>query len=107
MLELGCELRSTHRSVYVTFSEGGHCRDFVATTQAEGFDAFALKSDFPRLVSALSELTQVVQATGASVLCPHGYKSNILGLAVARRLRRPNRVGFSRLDRRYPTGQIV
>lgn len=89
MLELGRELRPSYRSVYIMFSEEGGCADFAAETQAAGFEVYVLKRDHPRLVAASRELTKIVKGIGASVICPHCYKADILGLRTARKLRIP------------------
>lgn len=86
MLELGRELNSSYQSAYMSFSEGGQCAEFVATAMAVGFEASALRYDFPRLSAALCELKWRIKELGASLLCTHGYKANMLGLGAARRL---------------------
>jgi glycosyltransferase involved in cell wall biosynthesis len=86
MLELGCELRDSCRSVFVTFQEEGRCWDFVRNAQSAGFGAYALKYDSPRLFAAYRELLALAREHKPAILMPHGYKSNLIGLLVARRL---------------------
>lgn len=89
MLELGREMASCCRSVYVSFQEEGRCRDFLTEAESEGFCSFALQNDFPRIVSTIRELHALLCDIGATILCSHGYKANLLGLWVARRMRIP------------------
>ena len=86
MLELGRELRDSWQSVYATFQEEGRCGDFVEHARRAGFDAHPLKYDTPRLWASIREVTELARRVGPKVLCPHGYKSNLIGLIVARRL---------------------
>ncbi len=86
MLELGCELRDSWRSVYATFQEEGRCGAFVENARREGFDAYSLKYDTPRLLASFREVLSLTRSLQPQVLCPHGYKSNLIGLLVARRL---------------------
>ncbi len=86
MLELGCQLSDSCRSVFVTFQEEGRCWDFVRNAQSAGFGAYALKHDSPRLFAAYRELLALARTHQPALLCPHGYKSNLIGLLVARRL---------------------
>jgi len=89
MLELGREMAQLYRSVYVSFQEEGRCWDFVARAESEGFSSFALQNDFPRIISTVRELHALLCDVGATILCSHGYKGNLLGLWVARRMRIP------------------
>lgn len=73
-------------TAFVSFAEEGLCRDFLECARREGFEARALKHDFPRLLAAAGELRCVLQEFGARVIFCHGYKANLVGLAAARRL---------------------
>jgi glycosyltransferase involved in cell wall biosynthesis len=79
-------LRDRCRSIFVSFLEEGRCWDFVNTAARQGWEAHALRHDTPRLIAALGELTALSRRVGASLLCCHGYKANLLGLFAARRL---------------------
>lgn len=89
MLELGKELGSSCRSVYVTFREEERCRDFVRQARMAGFQAVALKRDMPRLLAAYRELTSLLRSLNAGILVCHGYKAGILGRLAARFLHIP------------------
>jgi len=86
MLGLAQHLPAEFRSAFVSFSEGGRCHPFLDEVRRAGFDGIALRHDTPRLLAALNELTGVLRRFRAHVLVPHGYKSNIVGLAAARRI---------------------
>jgi glycosyltransferase involved in cell wall biosynthesis len=89
MLELGKELQTTCLSHFVTFQEEGRCRDFVETATRQGFQITALQSDTPRMVRTYRELLDYVKGVRADLLFCHGYKANLFGLVIARRLRIP------------------
>ena len=89
MLELGKALVSFGRSVYASFLEEDRCHDFIREAKRQGFSAFALKRDTPRLVAAFKELTALLKSERADLLRCHGYKANIIGLLAARRIRIP------------------
>ncbi len=86
MLELGRELAERYRSVYVTFREEERCWDFVRQAEMRGSEVVALKYDTPRLLAVLHELIELLRHLNADVLCCHGYKANLLGYWVARRM---------------------
>ena len=89
MLELARHLPVDVRSIFVSFSEGGCCKSFLDQVRQSGCRGIVLKHDTPHLLAALQELSEVLRINEASVLCCHGYKANLLGLLVARRLRIP------------------
>ncbi len=84
MLGLAEALPSTIRTTFVSFSEGGRCEAFLAQARSRGFDALALRNDFPRIRAVIRELIET--ARGADVLLCHGYKANLLGRVAARRI---------------------
>ncbi|MGQ9576948.1 MAG: glycosyltransferase family 4 protein [Thermoguttaceae bacterium] len=73
-------------TAFLCFAEEGLCREFLECARREGFEARALKHDFPRLLAAACELRCVLQELGARVIFCHGYKANLVGLAAARRV---------------------
>ena len=95
MLGLACALPSTHRTIFLSFPEGGHSQEFLDEVRSAGFDGAALRSDFPRFGAVLRELIGFLRGCGATVLCCHGYKADLFGLLAARRLGIPA-VGVSR-----------
>jgi glycosyltransferase involved in cell wall biosynthesis len=85
MLGLARSLPGTYRSVFVSFAEGGRCREFLQEVRREGFKAVALEHDTPHLLAATRELTDLLGQVRARVLCCHGYKPALLGRPAARR----------------------
>jgi glycosyltransferase involved in cell wall biosynthesis len=86
MLGLAQSLPSEFRTAFVSFSETGLCRAFLAEAGRAGFAGIALEHDTPHLLAALKELTGVLRRLGAEILCCHGYKADLLGLLAARRI---------------------
>jgi glycosyltransferase involved in cell wall biosynthesis len=86
MLGLAQALPSEFDSVFVSFCEGGLCRDFLHTVEQRGYQGFELSHDTPRLGAAVRDLVAVLRQCEASVLCCHGYKADLLGRMAARRL---------------------
>jgi len=86
MLGLAQHLPPEVRTTFVSFSETGLCRAFLAEACRAGLQGIALEHDTPRLLAALKELTALLRRLGADVLCCHGYKANLLGLLAARRI---------------------
>ena len=89
MLGLAHHLPETYQSVFLSFAEGGRCRQFLSTARHHGFEAVALTYDTPRLWSAVREIAGHLERLEADVLCCHGYKPNILGRMAARRQKTP------------------
>ncbi len=89
MLGLAHHLPESYQSVFLSFAEGGRCRQFLSTARHHGFEAIALTYDTPRLWSAVRELSGHLERIGADLLCCHGYKANLVGRMAARRQRIP------------------
>lgn len=89
MLGLAEHLPADFRTTFVSFSEGGRCRDFLKEVAARDFDAVELTHDTPRLRAACRELTGLLRACGVDVLFCHGYKANLVGRLAARRAEVP------------------
>ncbi|HTU91283.1 MAG TPA: glycosyltransferase [Gemmataceae bacterium] len=89
MLGLAHHLPETCQSMFLSFAEGGRCRQFLSTARHHGFEAVALTNDTPRLWSAVREIAGHLERFGADVLCCHGYKANLLGRMAARRQKIP------------------
>jgi glycosyltransferase involved in cell wall biosynthesis len=85
MLGLAEALPPEDRTVFVSFAEGGRCREFLQAARRRGFEAHALGHDTPHLRAAARELTGLLGSVGADVVCCHGYKANLLGRVAARR----------------------
>jgi glycosyltransferase involved in cell wall biosynthesis len=84
MLGLATALPAEYSSTFLSFSEEGRCRPFLAAARAAGFDAAELTNDTPRYRAASRELTAFLRGNLADVLITHGYKSNLLGRPAAR-----------------------
>jgi glycosyltransferase involved in cell wall biosynthesis len=85
ILGLARRLPDGCRSAVLSFREGGRCRAFLDAAQKLGYLARALEHDTPRLLGAMAELTQFLRQVRADVVCTHGYKADVVGLAAARR----------------------
>ena len=86
MLGLAEALPQTVRTTFVGFPEGGRCAAFLDEVRSHGFDAIALRHDFPNRRATVRELAAVLREVGGEVLLCHGYKANILGRVAARRV---------------------
>ena len=84
MLGLAAALPPDYASTFLSFSEAGRCRPFLAAAHAAGFDAAELANDTPNLRAAIREITAFLRGNFADVLVTHGYKSNLLGRPAAR-----------------------
>jgi glycosyltransferase involved in cell wall biosynthesis len=85
MLGLARHLPVECHSVFLTFSEGGRCAEFLTEVRHQHFEGESLIHDTPHLRKAVRELTSQLREVQASVLCCHGYKANVLGRIAARR----------------------
>src|SRR5437899_1990442 len=85
MLGLAAALGEQARTIFLSFAESGKCRSFLSVCRQQGFEAVPLDNDTPRFRRAIAEVAGHLHRTGADVLCCHGYKSNLLGRAAARR----------------------
>ncbi|HEV3119074.1 MAG TPA: glycosyltransferase [Gemmataceae bacterium] len=86
MLGLARALPREYTTVFVSFSENGRCRPFLEEARRSGFRAVELEHDTPRLLGAKRELQRLLADVQADFVCPHGYKTDLLGLWSARRL---------------------
>jgi glycosyltransferase involved in cell wall biosynthesis len=89
MLGLAQHLVPAYRSVFLSFSEKGHCHAFLREVRRHGFDGWELSKDTPHFLAAIREIRGWLRETRAGVLCCHGYKANLLGRKAARRLNVP------------------
>jgi len=86
MLGLADTLPDSVRTAFVSFPEGGRCAAFLDVVRDRGYEAVALRADFPRLFRVTDELTATLRDLGCDVLLCHGYKANLLGRVAARRI---------------------
>ncbi len=89
MLGLAGSLRPGAETLLISFSEGGLCRSFLDQVKLQDFEAVELAHDTPRLLAAASELKTRLQGGNVDLLLCHGYKADLLGFWVARKLRIP------------------
>jgi glycosyltransferase involved in cell wall biosynthesis len=85
MLGLAQALAPTVSTAFLSFNEGGRCREFLDQARRLGFEADALEHDTPHLRAATHELTEQLRARQTDVLFVHGYKAGLLGRIAARR----------------------
>ena len=95
MLGLAGTLPDSYRSVFLGFAEGGRARPFLGEAGRAGHSVVELRENAPRYRAAICEVAGHLRDLRAEVLCCHGYKPDILGLAAARRAGVPV-VGVSR-----------
>jgi glycosyltransferase involved in cell wall biosynthesis len=95
MLGLARALPQEEETFFLSFSEGGRCRPFLAAARREGFQAAELTHDTPYFRSAIREIADHLVRWQASALFCHGYKADLLGRKAARRVGIPV-VGVSR-----------
>lgn len=86
MLGLAETLPDSVGTTFISLAEGGRCEVFLREVRSRGFEAIALRHDFPRIVATLKELTDKLREGDCSLLLCHGYKANILGRIAARRI---------------------
>lgn len=86
MLGLALALPETVRTTFATFPEGGRGGAFLDEVRKHGFATVPLKTDFPRVLTAVREVTDLLRVTACDVLICHGYKAHVLGRLAARRV---------------------
>jgi glycosyltransferase involved in cell wall biosynthesis len=89
MLGLAHALPEMDQTIFLSFAEGGRCRQFLSTARHHGFEAAGLIHDTPRLWSAVREIADHLGRVDADILFCHGYKANLLGRVAARRHKVP------------------
>jgi len=86
MLGLAQTLRSHANTRFISFAEGGRCREFLLEVRNHGFRGQMLKRDTPKLLAAVAELADDLRTNAIDVVLCHGYKSVLLGRMAARRV---------------------
>lgn len=84
MLGLAEHLPASIRTTFISFDEAGRCEAFLTEIHSRGYEAFALRNDFPKVLAAVSELAAALR--NCDLLLCHGYKANVLGRLAARRV---------------------
>lgn len=79
MLELATALRDRFDTVFMSFSEGGLCRDFLDRAEALDFQTVELESDTPNVFAAAKELADRAKQFDAQAIFCEGYKPDIVG----------------------------
>jgi glycosyltransferase involved in cell wall biosynthesis len=95
MLGLATHLSREYRTTFLSFSEQGKCRPFLAEARHAGFEANELEHDTPDFRATVRALANSLRNANADVLLSHGYKANMLGRIAARRVGIPI-IGVSR-----------
>lgn len=85
MLGLAYALSDRARTTFVSFTEGGRCREFLNEVRTHNFDTLSLQNDTPHIFAAIGEIEQFLRESNTDVLLCHGYKSILLGRFAARR----------------------
>jgi glycosyltransferase involved in cell wall biosynthesis len=85
VLGLAQHLPADYRSRFLSFAEGGRARDFLDRAAAAGFEARALRHNWPHMLRAAGEVAQYLRSANANVLCTSGYKADLIGWLAARR----------------------
>src|ERR1700722_1017323 len=89
MLGLARALPERVRTTFICFPGDGRHAAFLNEVRSHGFPAFALTSDFPRVVAAVRELVSLLHVTACDALLCHGYKAHMLGRLAARWIGKP------------------
>jgi glycosyltransferase involved in cell wall biosynthesis len=76
---------SQYRTVFLSFPERGLAEPFLKQARAHGFEAIALRNNFPHLRQCVQEVTQHLRRVKADVVICHLYKPNLVGWLAARR----------------------
>lgn len=85
MLDLARAMPADHHTVFLLFRDRGRSQDFRSRLEENGLDSHVLGQDTPHLPKMIGEVAARLRAMSADVLCPHGYKADIVGLLAARR----------------------
>lgn len=85
MLGLIGHLANGFSSALLSFSEGGRCRALLDAARELGAETVELEHNAPSYRAAITEIAGHLRRLDADVLCCHGYKPDLLGLAAARR----------------------
>ena len=86
MLGQAQSLPSWIRSVFILFTDKGKSQAFRDYLTSHSFETVLLAQDTPHLVGMIRELSELLRALKVDLLCAHGYKADIVGLAAARRV---------------------
>lgn len=86
VLGVARHLSGVHQSVFLSFSESGMARDFLAEAAAAGFETIELRENWPHIFRAVDEVAGHLRHHASSVICTSGYKPDLIGLWAARRV---------------------
>ena len=89
VLGLATHLSPLYRTVFLSFHEGGLAEPFLRRAQEVGQQTISLKHNAPSFAACIREVTNHLQEQNADLLCCHGYKPDLIGLAAARRAKVP------------------
>jgi glycosyltransferase involved in cell wall biosynthesis len=89
MLNAALSLPPSYRSVFALFRDAGKSLEFRDRLEASSLETHILEHDTPHLGAMVRELANLLRDISADVLCPHGYKADVVGLLAARRAKVP------------------
>jgi glycosyltransferase involved in cell wall biosynthesis len=88
-LGLAETLRPEWTTVFLSFSERGLTRPFLAHARQSGFEAIELKANAPHLFRAAAEVAGHLSRAKARLLLCSGYKPDVVGWLASRRTGTP------------------
>ncbi|MFL5341017.1 MAG: glycosyltransferase [Gemmataceae bacterium] len=83
MLGLARHLPADCQTHFLSFAEGGRCKEFLKHVRWNGFEGESLTRDTPNLPAAVLELSRRLRDLRADILLCHGYKANLVGRSAA------------------------
>jgi glycosyltransferase involved in cell wall biosynthesis len=84
VLGLARQLRDSYRSIFMSFSERGLAEPLMEHARDAGFKTITLANNAPHFVACVREISRQLLALKADLLCCHGYKPDLIGLAAVR-----------------------
>jgi glycosyltransferase involved in cell wall biosynthesis len=84
LLGLARSLSDQHRTEFISFHERGLAAPFEHAARGAGFSVTSLVYNAPRYMQCIREIASALRQVEADVVCCHGYKADIIGLAAAR-----------------------
>lgn len=85
MLGLALALPAPWRTLFVGFPDRGKSAPFRRKLEEHGLETAVLAADTPRVAAMARELAGLLGRAGASLVCCHGFKADLIGLMAARR----------------------
>ncbi len=89
VLGMANHLDRAYRTVFLSFAERGLAEPFLQKARDAGHEALALRHNAPHFKACAQEITAHLHELKAEILCCHGYKPDLIGLAAAKLARIP------------------